>query len=130
PVPLDSEFYVVRPADEAFRAAIARQDSIVVIQGPRQIGKTSLLARGLQQARQAGARVILTDFQLLNAAQLESAETFLLTLARWIADELELDREIDDVWNLHGRASVNFQRYLQREVLSKTPEPIVWGMDE
>src|SRR5688572_10697247 len=61
-VPLDSAFYIVRPADEEFRAAIARQDSIVLIKGARQMGKTSLLARGLQQERQAGSKVVLTDF--------------------------------------------------------------------
>jgi serine/threonine protein kinase len=32
-VPLDSEFYIVRPADEEFRAAIARGDSIVLVKG-------------------------------------------------------------------------------------------------
>jgi hypothetical protein len=47
-VPLDSEFYIVRPTDEEFKTAIARNDSIVLVKGARQIGKTSLLARGLQ----------------------------------------------------------------------------------
>src|SRR2546422_8633101 len=48
---LDSKYYVVRPVDEEFRAAVWRQDSIVLVKGARQMGKTSLLARGLEQAR-------------------------------------------------------------------------------
>jgi DNA-binding SARP family transcriptional activator len=44
-VPLGSPFYVVRPTDAEFRAAIARRDSIVLVKGARQMGKTSLLAR-------------------------------------------------------------------------------------
>ena len=68
-VPLDSQFYVVRATDEEFQTAIARQDSIVLVKGARQMGKTSLLARGLQQARQAGTQVVLTDFQKLNAGR-------------------------------------------------------------
>src|SRR5262249_35034224 len=32
-VPLDSQFYVVRRTDEEFHAAIARQDSIVLVKG-------------------------------------------------------------------------------------------------
>ena len=40
------------------------------------MGKTSLMARGLQQARKAGARVVLTDFQKLNSAHLQSVDTF------------------------------------------------------
>ena len=48
--------------DQEFNAAIGRSDSIILVKGARQMGKTSLLARGLQQAREAGAQVILTDF--------------------------------------------------------------------
>jgi serine/threonine protein kinase len=54
-VPLDSKFYIARATDDEFQAAIARQDSIVLVKGARQVGKTSLLARGLQQARAARA---------------------------------------------------------------------------
>ena len=50
------------------------------------MGKTSLLARGLQQARETGAKVVLTDLQKLNAAHLESAEALCQRLAEWIAE--------------------------------------------
>src|SRR5207253_5100919 len=110
-VPLDSEFYIVRTADDEFRTAIARQDSIVLVKGARQMGKTSLLARGLQQARAAGAKVVLTDFQTLNAAQLESVETFMLALAELIAEQLDLDVLPDEVWNARRGPSMNFGRY-------------------
>ena len=90
-VPLDSRFYILRPTDEKFRTAIARQDSIVLVKGARQVGKTSLLARGLQQAREEGAKVVLTDFQNLNAADLESVEKLLLSFADSFADQLDLD---------------------------------------
>src|SRR5207249_2093354 len=71
-VPLDSPFYVARPVDETFYRAIARRDSIVLVKGARQMGKTSLLGRGLQQARQAGARVVQSELQLLSAPDLAS----------------------------------------------------------
>jgi class 3 adenylate cyclase len=129
-VPLNSPFYVVRSTDGEFHTAIARRDSIVLVKGARQMGKTSLLARGLQQAREAGARVVLTDFQKLNASHLESAETLFLTLADAIADQLDLDVLPDDVWNARRGPSVNFERYLRREVLGKIPSHVVWGLDE
>jgi len=129
-VPLDSEFYIVRPTDEEFRTAIARQDSIVLVKGARQMGKTSLLARGLQQAREAGARVVLTDFQMLNAAHLASVEALFLTLGGLIADQLDLDVLPDEAWKERRGPSVNFGRYIRREVLEKVSAPIVWGLDE
>ncbi len=129
-MPLDSKFYIERPTDEEFRAAISRQDSIVLIKGARQVGKTSLLARGLQQARVAGAKVVLTDLQKLNAADLDSAVSFYLALADLIADQLGLDVAPDAVWNARRGPSINFERYIRREVLGKISTPLVWGLDE
>ena len=74
-VPLDSPFYITRPTDARFFAAIRRRDSIVLVKGARQVGKTSLLARGLQQARESGARVVLTDFDALGDSALRSADS-------------------------------------------------------
>lgn len=129
-VPLDSEFYVMRPTDAEFHAALSRRDSIVLIKGARQVGKTSLLARGLQRGREAGAKVVLTDFQSLNAGCLESVENLFLAIAGLIADQLDLDVFPDQVWHQQLSPSVNFERYWRREVLAKSESPIVWGMDE
>jgi class 3 adenylate cyclase len=129
-VALDSPLWVVRPSEEDLRAAIARGDSIILLKGARQMGKTSLLARGLQQAREAGARVFQTDFQMLNAAHLESPEILFRALADAIADQLDLDVYPDDVWDSRRGANVNLQRYLRREVLGSIPGHVVWAMDE
>jgi len=129
-VPLESEFYIVRPADEDFRAAIARGDSIVLVKGARQVGKTSLLARGLQQARKAGAKVLLTDFQNLSAAYLESIEKLMLALAKSFADQLDLDVYPNQIWDAGLSPGINLERYLRRGVLQQTSAPIVWGLDE
>jgi DNA-binding SARP family transcriptional activator len=129
-VPLDSKFYIVRSTDAEFHAAIARRDCIVMVKGARQVGKTSLLARGLQQAREAGAQVVLTHFQTFNAAHLESAESLLLALADAIADQLDLEVLPTRVWEARRGPNPNFRRYLRREVLEKLTTPLVWGLDE
>jgi serine/threonine protein kinase len=129
-VPPDSRFYVVRPTDEEFYEALARRDSIVLIKGARQMGKSSLMARGLQEARKAGSKVILTDFQKLNASHLESVEKLFLALSEWIAEQLDIDVVPGEVWNPRRGPSMNFERFLKREVLGKLPQSLVWGMDE
>jgi hypothetical protein len=129
-VPLDSQFYLVRPTDEQFLDAIRRQDSIVLVKGARQMGKTSLLARGLQQARSSGTRVIATDFQKLNATHLETIESLFMTLGELIADQLDLDVYPEDVWKPRRAPSINFERYIRREVLEKLGTPLVWALDE
>jgi serine/threonine protein kinase len=129
-VPLDSPFYIERATDQELYAALDRRESIVLIKGARQMGKSSLLARGLHRAREAGARVVLTDFQKLNTQHLESIETLLLTLAGMIADELDLAMPPEETWSLHLGPSLNFDRYLKRVVLGKHATPLIWGVDE
>ena len=129
-VPLDSEFYVVRPTDAEFMEAVERRDCIVLVKGARQMGKTSLLARGLSQARKSGAKVLLTDFQKLNESDLQSVEAFFRALAELIVEKLDLSVEVSAIWKPEQAANTNFERFLRREVLKKLGAPLVWGMDE
>lgn len=130
-VPLDSAFYIVRPTDDDFLSAIAREDSVVLIKGARQMGKTSLLARGLSEARKSRAKVVLTDFQKLNAAHLENIDSFFLALADSIAEQLGFDDIVpEQSWNPRRGPSMNFDRFMRREILNRLETRLVWGMDE
>ena len=88
-LPLDSEFYIVRPADEEFRAAIARGDSIVLVKGARQVGKTCPGARSATGAQ--GRSQSRPDRFPNHAAYLESIEKLMIALAKSFADQLDLD---------------------------------------
>ncbi|MDX2032323.1 MAG: serine/threonine-protein kinase [Blastocatellia bacterium] len=129
-VPLDSRFYIERSTDREFHEAIERQDSLVLVKGPRQVGKTSLLARGLHQARERGARVVLIDFQSLGQEYFASSEKLILSLAETLADQLDIDASPSRMWNSFMSPGINFERFLRREVLAKIDAQIVWGLDE
>jgi len=131
-MPLDSKFYVERQTDKDFQTAIQRRDSIVLIKGPRQVGKTSLLARGLQQARDAEVIVLLTDFQKLIDAQLQSLETFFIALGEMLADQVNSDVYPEDFkkWRPNRAPNLNFDLYFKSEILGKTNKPVLWGIDE
>ena len=129
-VPLNSCFYVERPTDAEFHNAVGRGDGIVLVKGPRQVGKTSLLARGLQSARQNGATVVLLDFQTLGTRELESLDAFCLALAGTLAEALDLDTFPEDDWDDARGANANLTRYLAGTVLQAVKGPLVLGMDE
>ncbi len=129
-VPTDSSFYVVRDTDAQFHSALARRDSIVLIKGARQVGKTSLLARGLQTVRSSDVRVITTDFQQFNETQFATPETLLLALATTMALQLELDVSPRQIWDADYSPNMNLELFLRRHVLRAFPEPLIWGMDE
>lgn len=129
-IPLDSKFYVERQVDNAFQKAIARRDSIVLLKGARQVGKTSLLARGLQAARQAGVRVLLTDFQKLNNAQLQDLDSFFFAIGQLLARQLRLKVYPQHVWQSDCPPNLNFETYFLDEILAKIEEPLLWAIDE
>ena len=129
-VPVDSHFYVIRPTDHEFENAVERRDSIVLVKGARQMGKTSLLARGLHQARESGAKGVCTDFQKLSSSHLSSIDSFFLSIAEFLADQLALDIFPEDFWDKRRSANTNFERFLKRQVLPAAAGHLVWGLDE
>jgi hypothetical protein len=129
-VPLNSRFYILRQTDKELHAAIARQDSIVLITGPRQVGKTSLLARGLQQIRDRGSAVLLTDLQQLTASTFDNVGRLLRALGELVADNMDLSTRPGEDWNDCLCPTSNFERYIRREVLAKTAMPVIWAFDE
>ncbi len=128
-VPLDSPFYIERPVDKMFHAAIAKHASVVLIKGPRQTGKTSLLARSLQQERQRGFRVAFTDFQRLDMDAWESVESFYIRLAENLATQLNAPPP-SLTWKANRGANDNFDAYMRDATLMASDSPLVWGMDE
>ena len=96
------------------------------------MGKTSLLARGIKEARNTGAKVVIADFQSLSAPDLRSADALYRALTEKIAEDLELDVLPDEVWNEKRSANMNLERYLRKEVLGTIGEetPLVWALDE
>jgi hypothetical protein len=129
-VPLNSEFYLERPSDMELQESISNRDSIVLIKGARQMGKTSLLARGLSFSRNHGIKTVSTDLQKFNAESFKSVNTLYLAMAASMADQLELEVSPAEVWDDRRGPNANFERFMRRAILSRLYAPLVWGMDE
>lgn len=129
-VPLGAKFYVERPVDQQFKQAILRRDTIVLLKGARQVGKTSLLARGLDVARQQGFQIVFTDFQKFIDTQLKDLESFFIAVGEMLADELDLEQCPLDVWRKNRAPNTNFERYFRQSVLANVGGSLLWAMDE
>ncbi len=129
-VPLDSPFYVTRVVDAELQRSIARRTSILLIKGPGQVGKTSLLARALQAARAGGSRAVYTALQLLNAGQLQSAETFLQAIARTLAEQLGHEAPLAELWLPQDGPNMNFRRFMRWLISRDQNAPLVWALDD
>ncbi len=127
---VESRFYIERPADAACRREIARGGATIVIKAPRQIGKSSLLVRVAEQARQKGNAVAFLDFQLLDEAMLNDPALFFQGFCRWIADELDLDAPVEPIWQSGLGHVQSATKYLRRYALKALEKPVTLVMDE
>lgn len=126
---LKSNLYVDRPTDRDFRQALRRGDSLVLVKGARQVGKSSLLARGLQLERENGATVVVTDLQHFTEGTLETIDKFLRSLAELISDRLGLRAEPERWTDSFGSTSA-FERYLTRQAIASCSNRLIWALDE
>lgn len=127
-VPLSSAFYVRRSADVEAESAVAQREGVVLVHGPRQVGKSSLLARTLQFAREQGTKVVVTDFQTLGGTQLAEIDKFYQTLAFTLARQLECESNLD-TWNPWMGPNMNLDSTVD-VLLRQAGGPVVWGIDE
>lgn len=126
----ESKFYVERDSDRVGMEAIKKRGVTITIKAPRQMGKSSLLMRLNQAARDAKKRVVFIDFQLFDKSALEDADTFHRQLCSILTDELELDDAVDEFWKSKLGNSMLCTRYMQRHILKQVPQQLVLAMDE
>lgn len=126
---LDSPFYVRRREDDVVERCLKQAGSTIVIKGPRQSGKSSLLARAHASSKLAGRRSVYLDFQTFDEPQLASLGATLQTLARRIARALKTTIQPKDVWDsdLLGEKG-SFAEFLVTAVLAGPP--VVLLLDE
>ncbi len=128
-VPLGSPFYIERASDAEFVQALKAGESIILIKGPRQMGKTSLLGRGSALAREMGLRHATTDFQKIGSSQLASEDQFYKLLAATIARQLGVTYDFANEWMDIFGPGINMDNFV-RTVLEGSQTHLVWFIDE
>jgi serine/threonine protein kinase len=128
-VPPGSPFYIERSTDVEFLQAIKAGESIILIKGPRQMGKTSLLGRGSQLARELGLRHATTDFQKIGSTQLASEDQFYKLLAATLARTAGFTYDFAGEWQDIFGPGMNMDNFV-RTMLEQSQTQFVWFMDE
>jgi hypothetical protein len=103
-LPDNGDIYVERKADNDLKQWITNwnrnEHLAITIRGPRETGKTTLLQlSGVGYAGQQGIKVVPIDLNEFGIHYLaESYDYFLRELARLIARKIELDLNIEEIW--------------------------------
>ncbi len=124
-----TRFYTLRPSDEELDSALRAGESVVLIRGPRQVGKTSLIGRGAELVNELGWRQVSTDFQKLNAFQLNDVDKFCQLLAKTIARQLDFSYDFESNWAEDFGPNLNLDHFM-RAALNHSGGRLVWFMDE
>lgn len=129
-VPLDSRFYVAREADSIVEQCINRQSSgVILIKGPRQIGKTSLLQRGIASARHLRHRTALCDFQTLSTSTIADTTLLYGTIVRGLAKHVGVEFDFNSIWCTSAGPNENLDECVER-ILLESEGTVVWAFDE
>ncbi len=129
-VPLHSHFYVERPPIEhdCYRT-IEKSYALIRIKAPRQMGKSSLLARVLDHAQQQGQRTVWLSFQESKNGDFDSLDSLLQWFCSSVADELGLPDRLDELWKGVLGASRKTTNYFERYLLQNFAS-LTLGLDE
>lgn len=130
-VELASAFYMERPnIEERCYEAITRPGALIRIKAPRQMGKTSLMARILHQASRANYAFVPLSFQLADSTVFADLERFLKWFCANVALQLELPDRLTDYWNGIFGSKVACKSYFERYLLANITTPLALGLDE
>lgn len=132
-----SAYYIERLTDRQVLQAIHRGDGLVLIKGPRQIGKTSLIAQTVTRLRSEGRRAFVTDVEALGAPALHSASTLVSAMIRNLKGQLNKGGGGRAVIETPGAETgllpgEMLERFLEDELLQhgSGAAPVVWVLDE
>jgi hypothetical protein len=123
---LSDPCYVVRESERKALEVLAHGGQTIVIKGPRQTGKSSLLNRLGSSSLDSGGRLALIDLQLFDQAARENAEAFFGEFGRSIA--LNLDLSEPDAASISN--PFHLTSFFERNVLNMEQTPFLLAIDE
>jgi hypothetical protein len=130
-VRLDSAFYVDRvPWEAQCYKEILQPGTLIRIKAPRQMGKTSLMARILDRAKEKGYRTVPLSFQHADAAAFTNLNELLRWFCNKITRKLRLRHQVDDYWTDTYGSKDNCTAYFEDCLLPDSNQPLVLGLDE
>lgn len=130
-VPLNSKLYINRPPiEEDCFQTILQPNALIRIKAPRQMGKTSLLTRIIQQGKERYYRTVHLNFQLADSKILQDLDLFLQWFCGCVTDELELDDQISKYWKGSRGSKTCCTNYFHRYLLKEIDIPLILALDE
>lgn len=129
-VGLKANYYIVRAGEEQFRNEILKQGALLRIKGPRQFGKTSLLARIIQLAKQKNHAVVPFSFQQIGIHYINNLEKLLKLICTHTSRKIGVEDKTREFWTEDIDPKIKCTAYFEDYILMKCDKPILLALDE
>lgn len=131
PLAYNSPFYINRPSIEKIALAeIHQPECILRIKAPKLMGKSSLLNRIVQNAKDSGYKTVYIDFQEADDTIFTSLDKFLRWFASNVTRQLNLMPKLDDYWDNDIGSKVSCKMYFEGHLLEQIDSPLVLIFNE
>ena len=130
-VPLNSPFYIERPLIERLcDETILQPGALIRIKAPKQMGKTSLMIRILDEAIAQGFKTVTLSLQLADAEVFTTLNQFLRWFCAVVTRRLELPNRLNEYWDEVFGSNYNCTDYFENYLLAEIDSPVVLTLDE
>ncbi|NMF57993.1 AAA-like domain-containing protein [Pseudanabaena yagii] len=130
-VRIGSQFYIPRsPQEEQAFKAIAMPHALIRLKSPDRMGKSSLLVRVLEEARQLGNRTTWLDLQKCDRKFFENMDRFLQWFCAVIGRDFGVKAKPTDDWDEMFGANGNCEEFFERYLLNDDDDrPLVIAIE-
>ena len=129
-VPMDSPIYIERRNVESLCYETIRQPGeIIRIRAPQKMGKTLLLGKLLDYARQQGYQTAKLDLQFANSNNLTCLNAFSQWLCEEILNNLDPQPNVEEYWQALNKVNGGLTRFFQNYLLSNIEISLVLAID-
>ncbi|MEL7494664.1 MAG: AAA-like domain-containing protein [Cyanobacteria bacterium J06554_11] len=130
-VQLTSGLYVARPPiEQDCFVEIEQPGALIRIKAPRQMGKTSLMARILSHAREQGYQTVPISFQQADSRLFKDLDLLLKWFCSQVGRRLKKLKDLDAYWVGDFGSKDRCNSYFEDCLLEDLETPLVLAMDE
>ncbi|HEY9810542.1 MAG TPA: AAA-like domain-containing protein [Halomicronema sp.] len=130
-VALNSAFYINRiPMENECYESLRKPGSLINIKAPKQMGKTSLLNRILEESKNLGYKTVTLNFLQAEKAVFSDLDKFLKWLCAYASQKLKKSANLSEYWDEERGSIVSCTTYFEASILEEINTPLVLALDE
>jgi AAA-like domain len=128
-VRIESRFYIPSIHEDRVYREVQKPGSLLRIKSPRNMGKSSLMFRVIEQAKRLEYRTVIIDLDNANQKFFASPDMFMQWFCASVGKPLEVRVKVEEYWDDIFGANDNSTDYFKKYLLENVAQPLVLAID-